>query len=47
MPATPVNPDVGLDAVVTEPPIPDMKVHEPVPGHGVFPASVADVPQMI
>jgi len=43
VPATPVNPEVGLDGVVIVPPVPLMIVHAPVPTLGVFAANVAEV----
>ena len=36
----PVNVEVGLDGVVTVPPIPETMLHAPVPAVGVFPAKV-------
>ena len=45
--AVPVNADAGLDGVVTEPPVPETILQEPVPIVGVFAAKVADVPQMV
>ena len=47
MPATPVKAEVGLLGVVTVPPAPVMMVQVPVPTTGVFPAKVAEVPQMV
>jgi hypothetical protein len=42
----PVTPDVGEDGVVTVP-VPETSVQRPVPVAGVFPASVAVVPQTV
>ena len=42
-----MNADVGLVGVVTVPPAPAMMVQVPDPTVGVFPAKVADVPQMV
>ena len=39
-PAVPLNVEVGLDAVVTLPPIPETILHAPVPTVAVFPAKV-------
>jgi hypothetical protein len=47
VPATPVKAEVGLVGVVTVPPAPAMMVQVPVPTTGVFPAKVADVPQIV
>ena len=47
VPATPVNVEVGLEGVVTEPPVPLTMLHAPVPTAGVFAARVADVAQRI
>ena len=45
-PCTPLNEEFGLDGVVTDPPAPEMMLHEPEPIDGEFAPSVADVPQM-
>jgi hypothetical protein len=42
----PVTPDVGEEGVVIVP-VPETRVHKPVPVVGVFPASVAVVPQTV
>ena len=47
MPCTPVNPDVGLEGVVTLPPAPEMMLHDPVPIAGLVAAKVAEVVQMV
>jgi len=47
VPATPVNPEVALDGVVTVPPAPDTMLQAPVPTAGVFAARVADVAQTV
>ena len=47
MPATPVKAEVGLVGVVTVPPAPAMMVQVPDPTVGVFPAKVAEVPQIV
>ena len=46
LPATPVNPDVGLAGVVTVPPAPVTMLQAPEPRVGVLAAKVADVPQI-
>ena len=43
LPAVPVKVDVGLEAVVTVPPVPLMILHTPIPTVGVLAASVTDV----
>ncbi len=43
MPAVPVKVDVGLEVVVTVPPVPLMILHSPVPTVGVLPARVTEV----
>ena len=45
MPAVPVNADVALLGVVTEPPAPETMLQAPVPTVGVLPAKVTDVAQ--
>ena len=47
VPATPVNVEVGLDAVVTLPPAPDMILQAPVPTVGVLAARVTEVAQTV
>ena len=47
MPASPVNAEVALVGVVTEPPAPEMIVHAPVPIVGALPAKVTEVPQTV
>ena len=48
VPAVPVNAEVGLDAVVIDPPEPEIILHAPVPIVGVLPASVVEVnPHML
>ena len=42
-PAVPEKVEVGLEADVTEPPVPDMMLQEPVPIVGVFAARVTVV----
>ena len=40
VPAVPLKVDVGLEGVVTMPPVPLIMLHDPVPTDGVFAASV-------
>ena len=40
----PVNAEVGLVGVVTEPPAPETMLQAPVPIVGVFPAKLVEVP---
>jgi hypothetical protein len=47
VPAIPVKAEVGLFGVVTVPPAPVMMVQVPDPTTGVFPAKVAEVPQIV
>ena len=47
VPAVPLNEDVGLEGVVTVPPVPLTMLHAPVPVVGVLPASVTEVPQTV
>jgi hypothetical protein len=46
VPAMPVKFDVGLVGVAIVPPAPETIDHDPAPVVGVFPASVALVPQI-
>ena len=39
--------EVGLEAIATVPPAPEMMLHEPVPCVGVFAANVAAPPQTV
>lgn len=45
--AKPVNADVALPGIATEPPAPDMMVQEPTPLVGALAASTVEVPQSI
>ena len=45
VPATPVNVEVGLVGVDTEPPAPDIMLQAPIPITGVLPARVTEVLQ--
>ena len=47
LPGVPVNTEVGLLAVVTDPPVPVMIVQVPVPTVGVLPANTAVFPQTV
>ena len=46
MPAVPLNAELGLEGVVTEPPEPLTMLQLPVPVVGALPARVVEVPQM-
>jgi hypothetical protein len=47
-PATPEKLEIGLDAVVIEPPVPLTMLHDPVPTLGVLPANGIEVnPQVV